>query len=614
MNAQTKIKAAKPVADNVQYLTLADLYISKLNPRQTVSEEDVQLMAESLQTVGLIQPLNGLLDENGKVGIVAGGRRLRGLNVAVKTKPELALVPVTVTKDRDLALQWATTENIARRDLDVSEEITAYGQMAKQNKKVADIARCFGVTEKRVYKLLALASLPGRVLDALSQGQISVDVAKCMTVAKDQEKIHEALALAIENGWSQWEANRFFSDDTVSGTDSRARYLGAKAFKAAGGVITEDLFNEKQQWHDEEKVQAVFEEALLKDAEELRTGFGWAWAEISSANSVQSWNVKEQFGHDQMNRIEGTLTEKETARYDELAELAHQEDFTDEQDAELEDLQSKLDGEYSDDQKQFGGIIVYADHKGVVQIVEGLVRHDDLKLAQEAGYLPKPEKIEQGTKSDYAQAFVDDMNAVAKGSLQAKLLENPQLVLDLVAFSLSELVRYESPIGVSLRNPTNTPSKTDGFELPKAIDDDFAKQYEHKNNVSLADRFAQFRKRGQKARDTLLVEKFSRSMGLGFKDDLFALLQEETKAHPRQVWTPSETNCFKRLKAALLDDCYCDVMGLTRGKSEFKEFSKLKKAEKAKALHKLFNDKKHQKALKLSKDQIERIENWVPNC
>lgn len=79
MNAQAKEITAATEQTVVKTMKLTDLYLSELNPRQTASDEDTQLMADSLATVGLIHPVAGLLDKAGKVGIVAGGRRLRGL-------------------------------------------------------------------------------------------------------------------------------------------------------------------------------------------------------------------------------------------------------------------------------------------------------------------------------------------------------------------------------------------------------------------------------------------------------------------------------------------------------------------------------------------------------
>lgn len=93
MTKQSKIEA-DTAAQMIEYVPLTDLYVSDLNPRKEASEEGIALLAESLVTCGLIQNIAGLRDDAGKVGIVAGGRRLRALSIAVVARPELALVPV----------------------------------------------------------------------------------------------------------------------------------------------------------------------------------------------------------------------------------------------------------------------------------------------------------------------------------------------------------------------------------------------------------------------------------------------------------------------------------------------------------------------------------------
>jgi ParB family chromosome partitioning protein len=612
MNAQSNVKPAVNQTI-VKTMKLADLYLSELNPRQTTTPEDDQLMADSLAAIGLIHPVAGLIDKNGKVGIVAGGRRWRGLKLAVEKRPDLATVPVMVTTDKELALEWATTENIARKQLDVAEEIRAYGAMKEQGKSASEIARCFGRTEKHVYKLLKLANLPSEVLDALQNKEIGIDVAQAITTCGDENRILEGLSLAIERGWNGHQARHFFNQSAVTSKDYRARFVGLEAYKKAGGTLTEDLFNEEQIWHDVDILQETFEAKLTNVAEELRKSHGWKWVEVRDNRYLGWYELQEQFGSCGMERVEGELTPKQIERYDELAELAYEDDFTEENQQKLDSLQAILDGEFTDEQKELGGLVVYVNNSGEIGTYEGYVYKEDQKAAIEAGFLRKPHSTATKPKSDYSQAFVDDMKAIARGALQAKMIENPRLVLDLVAFSLSDMVGFDRPIGVSLNQPVTIPKADDGYTIPEAIQPNNPTTAELEYRVSQENRFETFMKLDQKERDMVLVNRFSRALGLSYDDDLFEVLAKETGAHQRQVWTPTETNCFKRLKGSLLDECFATVLGLDKNSSQVKDFEKLKKAEKAKSLHQLFNDKKHQKELKLSKKQLEDIATWVPS-
>ena len=72
---------------SIIYASLDQLYLHELNPRQEVSQEAVEALAESIKTCGLLQNLGGLQDDSGKIGIVAGGRRLRALAYLAESDP-----------------------------------------------------------------------------------------------------------------------------------------------------------------------------------------------------------------------------------------------------------------------------------------------------------------------------------------------------------------------------------------------------------------------------------------------------------------------------------------------------------------------------------------------
>ncbi|MEL6754771.1 MAG: ParB N-terminal domain-containing protein, partial [Pseudomonadota bacterium] len=84
------------------YASLDQLYLHELNPRQEVAQEAVETLAESIKTCGLLQNLGGLQDESGKIGIVAGGRRLRALAYLAQSdlaQETVKSVPVLLAKD-----------------------------------------------------------------------------------------------------------------------------------------------------------------------------------------------------------------------------------------------------------------------------------------------------------------------------------------------------------------------------------------------------------------------------------------------------------------------------------------------------------------------------------
>ncbi len=249
--------------ETIETITLSDLYLSDLNPRQEVGEEGIALLADSLVMCGLIQNLSGLRDADGKVAIVAGGRRLRALNIAVTERADLEQVPVKITDNPFVAEQWANAENTAREELDPVDEVRAYGKMAEKSLSVAKISNAFGVTEAHVRRRLALAGLPAAVLDALKAGEISMGLAKAMTVSTEEDKILEVLEQAKECRWfSEHDVKQALTSEAVSSTNRKAVFVGQEAYVEAGGTVTADLFADETLFNQGALLDHLFAEKL----------------------------------------------------------------------------------------------------------------------------------------------------------------------------------------------------------------------------------------------------------------------------------------------------------------------------------------------------------------
>ncbi|WP_020592865.1 ParB/RepB/Spo0J family partition protein, partial [Kiloniella laminariae] len=182
----------------IEFFAINQLVLSEINPRQDVNDDEVKDLAESINTCGLIQNLSGIKLQDGKIGIVAGGRRLRALQVLSKKKGFNAFpIPVKIATNETEAQAWANAENIARQDLHPADEIRAYGRMSETGSPVSTIARAFAVTEAHVYKRLKLAELPSSILDALKAGKINLSIAEIFTRSTDAKRTEDALS-AIE--------------------------------------------------------------------------------------------------------------------------------------------------------------------------------------------------------------------------------------------------------------------------------------------------------------------------------------------------------------------------------------------------------------------------------
>ncbi len=599
------------------YASLDQLYLHDLNPRQEVAQEDVETLADSIRTCGLLQNLGGIQDDDGKIGIVSGGRRLRALAYLAETEPDFAgatSIPVLLALDLEQAEFWANAENTAREALDPADEIRAYGRMAATNADAEAIASAFGVTVAHVKGRLKLANLPDAALDALKAKTINLSAAQKMTTAQDEKLVHEALQAIAEGRLSNVsQLDHFLHPKAAKATDRRAVFVGVEAYEAGGGKITRDLFSEDIFFEDQDILDEAFAAQLAEAAEQVRVTDGWAWVETHS-EAYLGWSFIEDSKFARVYPVEGVLSDDQMERYENLCEMADNDVLNAEGEEELVGLHVILEGAFTDAQKAHAGCVVYVDQSGGLKVEAGLIRPEDKKPAIAAGVLQASvhgSGADKAPKYPYSQKLRDDLDAIKLAALQNAMLDQPDLLLDLLTFQLSGATGFRDVFDISLGTPSNTPSVEAGFEIDKRLSKPGVSPSDAWG-VDLKKAFASFKKKGPKHRAAELTRHLAKLLTGG--DDIFhGVLSEKAGADIRKVWTPTAENLFKRVSGPMLKTIYCDLLDLAPTSAEAKAFAKLKKAEKAKTLEDLFSDETKQKLLGVTPAQKARIEAWVPD-
>lgn len=619
----TKQQPIQPDAASavILQIPLEMLYISDLNPRKAVSDAHIESLADSIERFGLIHNLAGLMDEDGKVGIVAGGCRLRAVQmIAEKTEDHaFTTLPIKLAADAGEAEDWASAENAAREDMTPADEIRAFGRMKERGANVPEIALAFAVTEARVYQRLALAGLPEPVLDALAAGEISLGTAKAFTLSDDETLTLSLLDQVKGQAVSESAIKNALHPDAIKATDRRAKFIGIGAYETKGGTVTRDLFSDEAFLASPALLDRLFTEGLDKARADLVETKGWAWAEARSEAWLNYYEL-DQMKLARLYPIEGELCEEKAEEYDELADLANGGVLDEDGEAQLAELQAILDGDYSADQKAHAGCIILVNGSGNLEITAGLVRPEDKKAAIEVGVLQAPQTTKsEAPKSPYSQKLAADMQAIRLASVQAALLAKPELVLDLLGFGLSETSgSFENIFGIRLDRPTNAPSVEDGFarepRLEHGID---ASEYWQKGTrvEDLIKEFTTFRKTGKKARNAQITEAIARTLPYRAGGaEFFAQIADEAGADIRKHWTPTAKNFFSRVSAGHLVELLCEFLDCDARDERVAAIAKLKKAEKAEKMEKLVSDPTTQNLMGLTPDQKAKLDRWVPSC
>ncbi len=158
-------------------------------PRRDFDEAELQALADSIATHGLVQPLTVRLMPSGYYQIIAGERRWRAARLA-----DLKEVPVVVMEaDDKKTMELALIENLQRQDLNPVEEAMGYRSLMEEyGLTQEETAARVGKSRPAVANALRLLSLSPKVLDMVRQGSLSAGHARAVLSLKTEKQQAEA--------------------------------------------------------------------------------------------------------------------------------------------------------------------------------------------------------------------------------------------------------------------------------------------------------------------------------------------------------------------------------------------------------------------------------------
>lgn len=243
-----------------------DIVPNPFQPRTRIDRQQLEELASSIRTHGLMQPLVVTRNKTGSGWtLIAGERRWRASRMA-----ELSSVPVVVMDVAPQAmLELAIVENIARADLSPLEEATAFRQLIDEfglsQQQVADRV---GRSRASIANTVRLLGAPDQVRDALMAEQITEGHARALLGLPHAADQLTVLSMVIDKGLNvrQTEAlvRTWSSGNQPAGTAPPARdpdevriedklrsALGTrvalrKGARGQGGSLTIQFFSDEQ--------------------------------------------------------------------------------------------------------------------------------------------------------------------------------------------------------------------------------------------------------------------------------------------------------------------------------------------------------------------------------
>lgn len=193
--------------DRVQKLLISDVIPNKDQPRTNFDETQLQELAGSIKTHGVLQPVVVRQLGDGTYSIVAGERRWRAAQIA-----GLSHIPAIVRTMEELQqLEIALVENVQRVDLSPLEQAMSIQRLHDQfSIAYADIAKRLGKALATVNNTVRLLQLPDSARQALQTKQISEGHARAILALKDRpDQQEELLQFIVKNKWSVRQAEQF---------------------------------------------------------------------------------------------------------------------------------------------------------------------------------------------------------------------------------------------------------------------------------------------------------------------------------------------------------------------------------------------------------------------
>lgn len=179
------------VKGEIYYLSPDIIIPYKNQARKDINEESLMELASSIQSQGIIQPLQIIpsLSNEGKFEVVSGERRLEAAKkIGLNTVPCMIL-----DRNRD-SDEIALIENIQREDLHPIELADAVTNLLNGRKhgSQTEIADRIGVSKQQISHLIAISRLPEDIKTHLMQKRdLKINFLKKIAYLKDENSIRE---------------------------------------------------------------------------------------------------------------------------------------------------------------------------------------------------------------------------------------------------------------------------------------------------------------------------------------------------------------------------------------------------------------------------------------
>lgn len=463
-----------------------------INARVAGRDDGIAALAANLNANGQIENLIVKDAGEGFYSVANGNRRLAAFRMMYGEGSDEQIGCTLHEIDTDKAFEFSLTTAITAEQLHPVDQYEAFARLEEHGKTQEEIAQQYGMAEKQVKQALALGRLSPMIRDAWRKGEIKAEVAQAFTLAADhksQDKLYKKLAK--ENDLDRHNIRRELDVGKNEEISALVNFVGIDAYRARGGNVIEDLFNEKHLVSDGVLLKAMVGEQLAKECDRMVVEQGWQWAAVEEdlPKSWRSWSTT-RVDVSKFFTPEEEVRAKELAKREEDIEKAEDYDWEAEQAVrdEIEALEASVTPRaFTDKQKAKLGCVVFVDDEsgGKLTVLYGISRppaataSEAVARSPTAGEPPEvktpAKKTGKAAEPDLSQALIQRLSIQLTTAAQTALIQDQDLAISVLLAKFASNMNTDgvqvsvNGLGASKLDLLGAKRFADNLELARAL-------------------------------------------------------------------------------------------------------------------------------------------------
>ncbi|BCS82460.1 ParB/RepB/Spo0J family partition protein [Anaerocellum diazotrophicum] len=189
--------------ERIEEIDIDLIELSENQPRKIFNDEEIEELANSIKSVGLIQPIVVQKKDGNRYILIAGERRLRACMLAGIKKVKC------IIKKYENPFEIALIENIQRKDLNPYEKALAFKKLIEEFGYTQEkLGERLGISRAKVANTLRILNLGEDIINLIIEGKISEGHAKVLLSVDDEQKRNKLAQIVAEKNLSVRELEK----------------------------------------------------------------------------------------------------------------------------------------------------------------------------------------------------------------------------------------------------------------------------------------------------------------------------------------------------------------------------------------------------------------------